>query len=55
MYESIDEALKNGFYDNPGIASRLPEFEAEVLEGRKDSFEAAEELLDIYRKSDKEF
>lgn len=49
MYESINESLKNRFYENPQVASLLPAVEEEVLEGKKDSFDAAEELLESYR------
>ena len=49
MYESINEALKNGFYNNPEIADRLGEFEKAVLCGEVSSFGAARQLLDLYR------
>lgn len=49
MYETINESLKNGFYNNPEIAGRLAEFEKEVLGGEVSSFGAARQLLDIYR------
>ena len=48
MYESINEALKNGFYNNPEIADRLGEFEKAVLGGEVSSFGAARQLLDLY-------
>ncbi|MCI2082566.1 MAG: methylmalonyl Co-A mutase-associated GTPase MeaB [Bacteroidales bacterium] len=50
MHESINESLKSSFYGNPEIAAELPEIEKEVLNGNKDSFEAAEELLTAYNK-----
>ena len=49
MYETINESLKNGFYNNPEIAGRLAEFEKEVLGGEVSSFGAARKLLDLYR------
>jgi LAO/AO transport system kinase len=52
MYEGINESLKDSFYDNAAISSMLPKCENEVLEGRKESFEAAEELIELYRKSE---
>ncbi len=48
MYESINEALKNGFYNNPEIADRLAEYEKAVLGGEVSSFGAARQLLDLY-------
>lgn len=49
MYETINESLKNGFYNNPEIADKLGEFEKAVLGGEVSSFGAARKLLDIYR------
>ena len=48
MYESINETLENGFYDNPEIASRLAEAERLVLGGEQTSFSAAQKLIDFY-------
>jgi len=48
MYESINESLKNGFYNNPAIASRLDEAEKSVLGGQMTSFTAAQQLLSLY-------
>ena len=48
MYESINETLKNGFYNNPEIASRLAEAERQVLGGEQTSFRAAQKLIDFY-------
>lgn len=50
MYETINEHLRNSFYNNPDIASMLLEKEREVLEGRTTSFTAARKLLDTYFK-----
>lgn len=49
MYESINEHLRNSFYQNPTIQARLAEAERTVLQGRKTSFAAARELLDAYK------
>jgi LAO/AO transport system kinase len=49
MYESINEALKGGFYGNPAIAERLADYEKAVLSDRISSFIAAKELLDLYK------
>ena len=48
MYESINEQLRNGFYQNETIASLLPRAEQSVLDGQKTSFVAAKQLLDTY-------
>lgn len=49
MYESINESLKQMFYENANIEKYLPEYEASVLDGKIDSFAAAAELLDKYK------
>jgi LAO/AO transport system kinase len=49
MYESINNSLKEMFYENPKIEAALPDFEQAVLEGKIDSFSAASELLNKYR------
>jgi len=48
MYESINESLRNGFYNDPEIASRLEDIEKQVLGGQQTSFVAAHRLLDLY-------
>ena len=48
MYESINESLKNGFYNSPEIAARLAEAERQVLGGEQTSFSAAQKLIDFY-------
>lgn len=50
MYESIDEQLRNSFYNNPAITTMLNNKEREVLEGTLTSFAAANQLLDTYFK-----
>src|SRR6056297_3580278 len=50
MYESINQILKDHFYQTDFIKQLLPEFEKQVLEGRKSSFMAARQLLDRYYK-----
>lgn len=49
MYESINEALKNSFYENPVIEEELQKYQTAVLEGKLDSFMAAGELLQMYK------
>lgn len=53
MYESINESLKEMFYENPAIEKVLPEYEESVLEGKLDSFGAAGELLERYKENNK--
>ncbi len=48
MYESINEALRDNFYNNPTIASLLSLKENQVLNGEVTSFEAARQLLEVY-------
>ena len=53
MYESINEQLRNSFYNNPTIANMLQAKENEVLGGTVTSFTAAHQLLDTYFKQSK--
>lgn len=48
MYESINECLRDSFYQNPLIEKMLLEKEQEVLNGSATSFVAAKSLLDTY-------
>jgi LAO/AO transport system kinase len=48
MYESINEQLRNSFFQNELISSRLPLSEDMVLSGQKTSFVAAKDLLETY-------
>ena len=48
MYETINEHLRSNFYNNPVIQQRLKDAEDSVLAGRRTSFSAAKELLDLY-------
>ena len=48
MYESINEQLRNNFYQNPTLADMLVAAEKGVLEGQRTSFVAAKQLLDSY-------
>jgi LAO/AO transport system kinase len=50
MYESINEALRNNFYNSKEIQKLIPLIENEVLNESKSSFAAAKELLDKYFK-----
>ena len=48
MYETINEALRESFYQNPAVEARLQEYEQQVLADQKSSFVAARELLNLY-------
>ncbi|MBR1467081.1 MAG: methylmalonyl Co-A mutase-associated GTPase MeaB [Bacteroidaceae bacterium] len=48
MYESINEHLRNSFYQNPTIDTMLRGEERAVLAGEKTSFVAAKQLFDMY-------
>lgn len=48
MYETINEHLRDSFYNNPTIAGMLGEKERDVLSGNLTSFVAAKQLLDTY-------
>ncbi len=48
MYETINEQLRNSFYNSPLIEQKLREAENTVLAGAKTSFTAAFDLLDVY-------
>ena len=50
MRETIEEALRNDFYQNPEIESLLPRYREMVAADRMSSFVAAHELLDRYYK-----
>jgi LAO/AO transport system kinase len=48
MYESINESLRNSFFQNEQIETMLRKEELAVLNGEKTSFIAAKQLLDAY-------
>ena len=48
MYETINESLRNNFYNNGHIQQQMQEFEQRVLRGEKTSFAAAHDLLQMY-------
>jgi LAO/AO transport system kinase len=51
MYETINETLRNNFYQNKLIKPKLPHYEKMVLDNAISSFIAAHELLATYFKS----
>ncbi len=48
MYETINESLKNRFFEDFDIQEKLTEYEDKVMNGQIGSFTAASELLKIY-------
>ncbi|MCE5206069.1 MAG: methylmalonyl Co-A mutase-associated GTPase MeaB [Porphyromonadaceae bacterium] len=48
MYETINEHLRNSFYQNPEITDLLIRLEEDLLKSRKSSYAAAKEALDRY-------
>lgn len=53
MYETINERLKNNFYNNTVIQKELRVCEEQVLNSQISSFAAANKVLDIYQKISK--
>lgn len=51
MYETINEQLRNHFYNNPDVDAMLVEKERRVLDNRQSSFTAARDVLDFYFKT----
>lgn len=51
MFETIDEQLKNHFYNNPEVEKVLATCEDDVLSLRRSSFAAAAQVLDFYFKN----
>jgi LAO/AO transport system kinase len=50
MYESINESLKNMFYESRSVVELIKDYENAVLDGELDSFAAAQELIDRFRR-----
>ena len=48
MYETINESLRNNFYNNLIVQKELKDYEQRILRGEKTSFAAAHELLTKY-------
>jgi LAO/AO transport system kinase len=48
MYETINEQLRNNFYQNDQIIALMTELESKVLKEETSSFLAAKKLLDLY-------
>jgi LAO/AO transport system kinase len=48
MYSVIDQALRDRFHQHAQVRERLPEFEAQVMDGLVSPFRAAQILIDLY-------
>lgn len=48
MYETINETLRNSFYNDAAIEQKMVEAEQKVLQGQQTSFAAANDLLNMY-------
>lgn len=48
MYETINDELRDSFYNAPEIQALIPEIEKDILDDRTSSFVAARKLLDVY-------
>jgi LAO/AO transport system kinase len=51
MHQTIEQRLRDDFFDSPAVADALPDLEEAVIEGRLSSFDAAERLLTAYREA----
>jgi LAO/AO transport system kinase len=51
MYETIDEHLRQHFYQQPGLKARIAELEKQVVREEISSFEAAQQLVAHYLKT----
>ncbi|MDR1555615.1 MAG: methylmalonyl Co-A mutase-associated GTPase MeaB [Tannerellaceae bacterium] len=48
MYESINETLRNTFYNNPAVAAMLKTTEQQVLNNEISSFVAAKRMMELF-------
>lgn len=51
MYQTIEAALQDDFFENPDVEAARPALEEKVVDGQLSSFAAARELLDVYQRS----
>jgi len=50
LRQTIESGLKASFFDNPDLKSALIEEEKSILDGKTSPFQAAERLLNLYKK-----
>jgi LAO/AO transport system kinase len=48
MFETINELLKDGFYNDNPVKSAIPDIESELMDNKISSYIAAQRLIDIY-------
>jgi LAO/AO transport system kinase len=48
MYETIDQNLKDSFYNNPDLKKMIDKYDKDILEDKISSFKAARTLLEKY-------
>jgi LAO/AO transport system kinase len=48
LYESVNSALLERFYNDDAVKEKIMEFEADITADKISSFIAAHKLLDIY-------
>ena len=48
MYESINDTLRDTFYNNPAVKSMLEQTEQQVLHNEISSFVAAKRMMDLF-------
>ena len=53
MFETINEQLRQGFYNNPALKHALAAMEGKVLRAEISSFEAARQLLEMYNSTNR--
>ena len=50
LFETINQQLKQRFFDHPAIKAKLPQIEEDILHGKLTSFNGADELLALYER-----
>lgn len=53
LHSSIDEQLRENFYNNPEVAKRLIQLEKDLLQSKKSVYSAAKEILELFQASGK--
>ena len=48
MYESINDTLRDTFYNNPAVKNMLEQTEQQVLHNEISSFVAAKRMMDLF-------
>ena len=48
LYETIDNMLKDRFYNNPDVSAGIEQFKKDILENKISGYKAAEILVNDY-------